>query len=47
MHQKIVMPLHPRTKKAMHKYGITTKVQCIDPIGYIEFIEIVQFSYYR
>ena len=42
MHQKVVMPLHPRTKKAMHKYGITTQVQCIDPVGYVDMLHLLK-----
>ncbi len=41
-YQKVVMPLHPRTKKAMYKYGITTQVQCIDPVGYVDMLHLLK-----
>ena len=42
VHQKVVMPLHPRTKKAMQKYGITTQVECIDPVGYVDMLHLLK-----
>src|SRR5690606_24740430 len=30
----VVMPLHPRTKKLLEKYGIALDVTLIDPVGY-------------
>jgi UDP-GlcNAc3NAcA epimerase len=38
----IVMPLHPRTKKAMDAAGVTAEFATIDPVGYLDMIELVR-----
>lgn len=38
---KVVWPVHPRAKKQMMKFGIKMdRVQCIDPVGYLDMIEL-------
>lgn len=34
----VVMPLHPRTKEKLIKYGIKTRFHIIDPVGYLDML---------
>lgn len=37
----VVWPVHPRAKKQMMKFGIRMdRVRCIDPVGYLDMIEL-------
>ncbi|NEN22563.1 UDP-N-acetylglucosamine 2-epimerase (non-hydrolyzing) [Cryomorpha ignava] len=38
----IVLPLHPRTKKLLEKFGLKLNVQIIDPVGYFDMIELLK-----
>lgn len=38
----VVMPLHPRTRSAIQKAGLTLEVNLIDPVGYLEMIWLLQ-----
>lgn len=39
---QIILPLHPRTRNALKKFGIVTKrIKCIDPLGYIDFNRLI------
>ena len=38
----VVMPLHPRTKKLLEKYGMELNVTLIDPVGYFDMIELLK-----
>ena len=40
--QKIILPLHPRTKKYMDDYGLTfnSNIKIIDPVGYLDMISL-------
>jgi len=40
--QKIILPLHPRTKKYMDDYGLVFKnnIKIIDPVGYLDMISL-------
>jgi len=40
--KKIVLPLHPRTKKYMNDYGLTfnNNITIIDPVGYLDMINL-------
>jgi len=38
----VVMPLHPRTRAAIQKAGLTLEVNLIDPVGYLEMIWLLQ-----
>ncbi|PIE48440.1 MAG: UDP-N-acetylglucosamine 2-epimerase (non-hydrolyzing) [Flavobacteriales bacterium] len=40
--KKVVMPLHPRTKKMMERCGITTAITLIDPVGYFDMLELLK-----
>ncbi len=40
--QRVVFPLHPRTRKRMHEFGIAPRrVELVDPVGYLEMIGLV------
>jgi UDP-N-acetylglucosamine 2-epimerase len=45
-HYHLVFPVHPRTRKLLesHKIKIPTNVKMIDPLGYTEFISLVNNS---
>ncbi len=38
----VVLPLHPRTRAAIDKLGLTLNVYVIDPVGYLEMIWLLQ-----
>lgn len=41
--QKVVLPLHPRTKEALKRIGFNfgkTNIRFIDPVGYIDMVEL-------
>ena len=40
--KKIILPLHPRTKKYMDDYGLTfnNNINIIDPVGYLDMISL-------
>lgn len=39
---KIILPLHPRTKKKLRTFGLNLKVNIIDPIGYFDMLEMLK-----
>ncbi len=39
---EVVAPLHPRTAKAIEQFGILTDVTVIDPVGYLEMLQLLQ-----
>lgn len=41
---KVVLPLHPRTKKLIEKYKIKTSITLIQPVGYLEMISLITNS---
>ncbi len=41
-YQKIVLPLHPRTRKIMETNNITTGFPVIDPLGYFDMLELLK-----
>lgn len=41
---RVVMPLHPRTKKKMEEFGITTKAELIEPVGYFDMLSLISHS---
>lgn len=42
-HTPVILPLHPRTKKAMQAQGIAPRcVQCIEPVGYRDMLSLVK-----
>ena len=46
MRMPVVLPLHPRTKKKLHEFGIKpgSNFQIIDPVGYIDMLQLLQCS---
>ena len=44
--KKIVLPLHPRTKKFINEYNlhIGDNIQIIDPVGYLEMLSLQENS---
>lgn len=45
--QKIVFPIHPRTRNKFSEYGVKINeenIVCIDPLSYIEFISLINNS---
>lgn len=40
--KKIVLPIHPRTKKYIQEYGLEfgDNIKCIDPVGYLDMISL-------
>lgn len=43
IHKKVpvILPLHPRTKKALEKNSIKTNVRMIDPVGYFDMLMLL------
>jgi UDP-GlcNAc3NAcA epimerase len=39
---KVVLPLHPRTKKKLEEYGMHPKLEVINPVGYFDMIELLK-----
>ena len=41
-----ILPLHPRTRAALTKHGITPKgsLFCVDPVGYLDFAALLERS---
>ena len=39
---KIIIPIHPRTKKIIEQLGIKTKLELIDPVGYFDMLELLK-----
>ena len=46
--EKIIFPIHPRTKKRLHQFGLLNKlyqsknIQMIDSVGYFEMLELMK-----
>ncbi len=39
---QVILPLHPRTKKILEKYGLKTEgLSIIDPVGYLEMVWLI------
>ena len=39
---KVVLPLHPRTKKILAEHQIKTNITLIDPVGYFSMLELLK-----
>ncbi len=39
---RVVLPLHPRTKKMLEHHGLALTVTAIDPVGYFDMIELLK-----
>lgn len=42
LEKKVVLPLHPRTKKKLEENGIRPNIILIDPIGYFDMLELLK-----
>lgn len=42
LHKKVVVPLHPRTRKIIEASGIKTEFTVIDPVGYFDIIYLMK-----
>ena len=40
--KQIIFPVHPRTKKTLDSISINVSIQTIDPVGYLDFIQLQQ-----
>ena len=40
----VVLPLHPRTKKLLKTHNISTNIHLIEPMGYLEMIQLIKKS---
>jgi UDP-GlcNAc3NAcA epimerase len=40
--QRVILPLHPRTRQKLHSFSIELKVDIIDPVGYFDMIELLK-----
>jgi len=40
--KKIIFPVHPRTKKTLNRISIDDEIHTIDPVGYLDFIQLQQ-----
>jgi UDP-GlcNAc3NAcA epimerase len=43
--KKVVVPLHPRTKKLLDEHKLDVTFTVIDPVGYLDMIALVSQSY--
>ncbi|MBL4905190.1 MAG: UDP-N-acetylglucosamine 2-epimerase (non-hydrolyzing) [Flavobacteriaceae bacterium] len=39
---RVILPLHPRTKKALERNGLSYDITCIDPVGYFDMLELLK-----
>jgi UDP-GlcNAc3NAcA epimerase len=39
---KVVLPLHPRTKKILEKHNLSYNITTIDPVGYFDMLELLK-----
>ncbi len=42
--KRVIMPLHPRTAKVTATLGVKVPVNTIDPVGYLDMIELIRHS---
>lgn len=42
LEQKVLLPLHPRTKLFLEKYSISTNICLINPVGYFDMLELLK-----
>ncbi len=40
----VVLPLHPRTRKMMAKFGLSTQAILIDPVGYLDMLNLLRHT---
>lgn len=39
---RVVLPLHPRTRKTMERFGISSTLHMIDPVGYLDILILLR-----
>lgn len=39
---RVILPLHPRTKKCLENFGLKLNLEVIDPVGYFDMIELLK-----
>ncbi len=39
---RVILPLHPRTRKIMQQHGIFTEFETIEPVGYFDIIRLLK-----
>lgn len=39
--QRVIVPLHPRTKNILNKEGISPAFTIIDPVGYLDMVQLI------
>ncbi|MCB1856784.1 MAG: UDP-N-acetylglucosamine 2-epimerase (non-hydrolyzing) [Gammaproteobacteria bacterium] len=42
--QPVVLPLHPRTRKCLEKYGLKLDLHVIEPVGYLEMVWLLEHA---
>ncbi len=42
-HKKVVLPLHPRTKKMLAQFRLSPNIILIDPVGYFDMLELLKY----
>jgi len=40
--KRVIMPLHPRTKKMLTVYGLKPAITFVDPLGYFDMLELLK-----
>ncbi|MDO6813474.1 non-hydrolyzing UDP-N-acetylglucosamine 2-epimerase [Tenacibaculum soleae] len=40
--KKVILPLHPRTKKTLAEYNLQPNITFIDPVGYFDMLELLK-----
>ncbi len=40
--KKVILPLHPRTKKMLESYNLHPKITFINPVGYFDMLELLK-----
>ena len=43
-HTPVILPIHPRTRKRMAEFGLKTSVTLMDPVGYLDIINLIGHS---
>ena len=41
LERKVILPLHPRTRKFLDQHGISLKIDVMDPVGYFDMIRLL------
>lgn len=40
----VVLPLHPRTRKQLERFGLSTKIQLLSPVTYLDMLQLLQHA---